>query len=266
MNITALFHKHSPFQSIQMPRRGCPRLREHVEHTRMQGTQLLWYPRSNHTWRLHNSGFGCHPEPLIWDSRSFLTGIDQGDATSRSVWSGNRSWFGQFGAMSITEAPLFFSYIYSLAAGQCDVSASPFSGEWDREKNSRQCAFSSSWRTDPPPLPRSESKSSEPTQGAISTLLEESPSSKACPPCGSEDWGCALLWLRESDGPHIAGDSLHACWIVRLLGDLCTKTRAGRYGWKLYHDISVSYRSISIIIDIFYDPFKIKTRRKIYYI
>ncbi len=43
-------------------------------------------------------------------------------------------------------------------------------------------------------------------------------------------------------------------------------TRAGRYGWKLYHDISVSYRSISIIIDIFYDPFKIRTRRKIYYI
>ncbi len=42
--------------------------------------------------------------------------------------------------------------------------------------------------------------------------------------------------------------------------------RAGRYGWKLYHDISVSYRSISIIIDIFYDPFKIRTRRKIYYI
>ncbi len=44
------------------------------------------------------------------------------------------------------------------------------------------------------------------------------------------------------------------------------ETRAGRYGWKLYHDISVSYRSISIIIDIFYDPFKIRTRRKIYYI
>ncbi len=114
MNITALFHKHSPFQSIQMPRRGCPRLREHVEHTRMQGTQLLWYPRSNHTWRLHNSGFGCHPEPLIWDSRSFLTGIGQGDATSSSVLSGNQSWFGQFGAMSITEAPLlFFLYIYT---------------------------------------------------------------------------------------------------------------------------------------------------------
>ncbi len=46
----------------------------------------------------------------------------------------------------------------------------------------------------------------------------------------------------------------------------CTSSRAGRYGWKLYHDISVSYRSISIIIDIFYDPFKIRTRRKIYYI
>ncbi len=113
MNITALFHKHSPFQSIQMPRRGCPRLREHVEHTRMQGTQLLWYPRSNHTWRLHNSGFGCHPEPLIWDRRSFLTGIGQGDATSSSVWSGNQSWFSQFGAMSITEAPLYlFIFIF----------------------------------------------------------------------------------------------------------------------------------------------------------
>ncbi len=31
---------------------------------------------------------------------------------------------------------------YSLAAGQCDVSAPPFNREWDREKNSRQCTFS----------------------------------------------------------------------------------------------------------------------------
>ncbi len=115
MNITALFHKHSPFQSIQMPRRGCPHLRERVEHMRMQGTQLLWYPRSSHTWRLHNSGFGCHPEPLIWDSRSFLTGIGQGGATSSSVRSGNQSWFGQFGVMSITEAPFYF--IFNIQPG-----------------------------------------------------------------------------------------------------------------------------------------------------
>ncbi len=125
MNITALFHKHSPFQSIQMPRRGCPRLREHVEHTRMQGTQLLWYPRGSHTWRLHNSGFGCHPEPLIWDSRSFMTGISQGGATSSSARSGNQSWFGQFGAMSITEAPLFFIYIYTAWLLASAMSARP---------------------------------------------------------------------------------------------------------------------------------------------
>ncbi len=136
-------HKHSPFQSIQTPRRGCPRLREHVEHTRMQGAQLLWYPRSSHTWRLHNSGFGCHTEPLTWDSRSFLMGIGQGGATSSSIRSGNQGWSVQFGAMSITEAPsslilhntsgniLIGGNAYSLAAGQCDVSASPFSGEWD---------------------------------------------------------------------------------------------------------------------------------------
>ncbi len=35
-------------------------------------------------------------------------------------------------------------------------------------------AHSRSWRTDPPPLSRAGSKSSDPTQGATSTLLEES--------------------------------------------------------------------------------------------
>ncbi len=113
MNITALFPKHSPFQSIQMPRRGCPRLREHVEHTRMQGTQLLWYPRSNHTWRLHNSGFGSHPGPLIWDSRSFLTGIGKGDATSSSVWSGNQAGSASSGRW-VSPKHLFFFLFFSF--------------------------------------------------------------------------------------------------------------------------------------------------------
>ncbi len=136
-----------------MPRRGCLRLRERVEHTRMQGAQLLWHPRSSHTWRLHNSGFGCHTEPFTWDSRSFLMGMGQGGVTSSSVRSGNQGWFGQFGAMRITEDRsslnlhntsgniLIGGNAYSLAAGQRDVSTSSSSGEWDREKNSGQCAF-----------------------------------------------------------------------------------------------------------------------------
>ncbi len=56
--------------------------------------------------------------------------------------------------MSVTKAPsslilynnsgsiLIGGNAYSLAAGQCDVRAPPSSGEWDREKNSGQCAFS----------------------------------------------------------------------------------------------------------------------------
>ncbi len=39
------------------------------------------------------------------DSRSFLMGIGQSGTTSISVRSRNQGWFGQFGAMSITEAP-----------------------------------------------------------------------------------------------------------------------------------------------------------------
>ncbi len=116
-----------------MPRRGCPRLRKRVEQMRMQGAQLLWYPRSSQSWRLHNSGSGCHTKPLTWDSRSFLTGIGQGGATSSSVKSGDQGWFSQFGAVSITEAPsslimhntsgniLIGGTTYSLDAGQCDV-------------------------------------------------------------------------------------------------------------------------------------------------
>ncbi len=110
----ASFHKHSPFQSIQMSRR-CPHLRKHVEHMIMQGAQLLWYTRSNQTWRLHNSGFGCHTKPLTWDSRSFLMGIGQGGATSSSVRPRDQGWFSQFGAVSITEAPCYDPAFYLLA-------------------------------------------------------------------------------------------------------------------------------------------------------
>ncbi len=196
-----------------MPRRGCPYLRTHVEHVKMQGAQLLWYPRSSQTWRLHNSGFGCHTKPLTWDSRSLMTGIrfDQGGATSSSARSRDQGWFGQFGAVSITEAPSFMivhntsgniligGNAYSLAAGQCEVCTSTFSGEWDGAKNSRQCAFSR--RTDPPPLSRAESKSSDPTRGATSTLVEESlflerVSAQRFRRLGRH----ALLWWRERDG------------------------------------------------------------------
>ncbi len=134
--------------------RECSCLQVRVEHTRMQGAQPLWYSWSSHTWRLHNSGYGCHTEPFTWDSTSLQMGIGQGGASSSSVRSGNQGWFGQFGAMSITEARssmilyntsdsiLIRGNAYSLAAGHHDVSASPSSGEWDREKNSGQCAFS----------------------------------------------------------------------------------------------------------------------------
>ncbi len=106
------------------------------------------------------------------------------------------------------------------------MSAHPPSAGSETGRRTAGNVHSRSWRTDPPRLSCSGSKSSKPTRGATSTLLEESPSSKACPPCGSRDWGCALLWWRESDSPPIAGDSIHACtelWFVRLLGDLCKK-------------------------------------------
>ncbi len=72
--------------------------------------------------------------------------------TSPTLYPLGQGWFGQFG--TITKAPsslilyntsgciLIGGKAYSLAAGQCDVRASPSSGEWDREKNSGQCAFS----------------------------------------------------------------------------------------------------------------------------
>ncbi len=91
---------------------------------------------------------------LTWDSRSLLMGIGQGGATSSSVRSRDQGWFGQFGAVTITEAPSFLivhntsgniligGNAYSLAAGQRDVSTATLSGEWDGATNSGQCAFS----------------------------------------------------------------------------------------------------------------------------
>ncbi len=164
-------------------RRGCPHLRKHVEHVRMPDAQL-WYLRSSQTWRLHNSGFGCHTKLFTWDSRSFLMSIGQGGATSSSVRSGDQGWFGQFGAVSITEAPsslivhntsgniLIGGNAYSLAAGQCDVCTFPFSGEWDGGRRTVGNAHSRSWWTYPPPLSRT--GPNHPTRGATSTLLEES--------------------------------------------------------------------------------------------
>ncbi len=96
-----------------------------------------------------------------------------------------------------------------LLASAMSARPRPAGSETGRRKAGS--AHSRSWRTDPPPLSRSEYKSSEPTRGATSTLPEESRSSKACPPRGSGDRGCALLWWRESDSPPIAGDLLPAC-------------------------------------------------------
>ncbi len=108
------------------------------------------------------------------------------------------------------------------------MSARPFPVGSETGWRTAGSAHSRSWRTDPPPLSRSGSKSSEPTRGAISTLLEESPSLKACPPRRSGDRGCALLWWRGEYRPPIAGDPLPACtapWSEFLPGDLYTKPR-----------------------------------------
>ncbi len=108
------------------------------------------------------------------------------------------------------------------------MSARPLPAGSETGWRTAASTHSRSWRTDPPPLSRSGSKSSEPTRGAISTLLEESPSSKACPPRRSGDRGCALLWWRGEYHPPIAGDPLPACtanWSEFLPGDLYTKPR-----------------------------------------
>ncbi len=122
----------------------------------IQGSQLLWYPRSSQTTRQDSttpaSGAKLNrsleiADPSWWGS---------GRAVPPAALSGpgDQGWFGQFGAVSITKAPsslivhntsgniLIGGNAYSLAAGQCDVCTSPFSGEWDGAKNSGQCAFS----------------------------------------------------------------------------------------------------------------------------
>ncbi len=81
-------------------------------------------------------------------------GIGQGGVIRSSVRFRDQGWFGQFRAVSITEASSFLivhntsgnilivGNAYSLAAGQCNVCTSTFSGEWNGAKNSGQCTFS----------------------------------------------------------------------------------------------------------------------------
>ncbi len=150
-------------------------------------------------------------EPSTWDSKSFLMGIGQGGATSSSVRSGNQAGSAGSGwRVSLKLAPPWSCIKPVAIFWSEDVSVCLSSGEWDREKNSWQCTFSLVMDRSTS-APCRGSKSSKPTLGATSTLLEESPSSKACPPHGSGDRGCALLWWRGSDNLPIAEDSLHVC-------------------------------------------------------
>ncbi len=52
------------------------------------------------TWSFQRSGRGCHKVPHLWVSRSFLRGICQWGAVTRSISSGNQVWVGQYGATS----------------------------------------------------------------------------------------------------------------------------------------------------------------------
>ncbi len=73
------------------------------------------------------------------------------------------------------------------------MSARPLPAGSETGRRTAGSARSRSLKTNPPLLSRSGSKLSEPTRGVISTLLGESPFSKACPLLGSGDRGCALL-------------------------------------------------------------------------
>ncbi len=126
----------------------------------------------------------------------------------------------------------------------------------ETERRTAGSAPSHSCQTDPPPLSRRGSKSSELTRGATSTLLEESPSSKACPPCSSRDRGCALLWWRGSDNLPIAGDSLPVCtehwserWFMYEITDVlsvristCCSSSCGRKSYRAKKTSSSSKR------------------------
>ncbi len=229
------FHKHSPFQSIQTPRRVClahenvgrsaplispkqpdmkaPQLQVQVPHqTAHLRLQIL--PGRVRPGRRHQKICQVQGPRLVQPVR----GIDYHRSTLLP-WS------------CITPVAIYWleeTHTAWLLASA--MSAHPPSAGSETGRRTAGNVHSRSWRPDPPRLSCSGSKSSKPTRGATrgatSTLLEESPSSKACPPCGSRDWGCALLWWRESESPPIAGDSIHACtelWFVRLRGDLCKK-------------------------------------------
>ncbi len=178
-----------------MPRRWFPRL-ESVSSTRecraLSSSDIS--EAATHEGST-TPGSGATP-PLIWDSRSFLTGIGQG-CHQQLCPVREPSWFGQFGAMSITEAPFYF--IFNIQPGCWPVR---------RQRVPLQ-----------PSLQRGVRQGDEQQAMCILELVANRSTSAA------PYWGCALLWLRESDSPLIAGDSLHACWIVLLLGDYVRKHR-----------------------------------------
>ncbi len=59
-------------------------------------------PGTRHVLSFQRSGRGCHKVPRLWVSRSYLRGICQGGAVTRSISSGNQVRVGQYGATSKT--------------------------------------------------------------------------------------------------------------------------------------------------------------------
>lgn len=70
----------------------------------------------------------------------------------------------------------------------------------------------------------------------------------------SRTWRPAVLPM--ADGA-VEGISWHLKFFVWYFGRL--RSRAGRYGWKIYYNKSVSYQSIWIIIDSFFKKYSTET-------
>ncbi len=106
------------------------------------------------------------------------------------------------------------------------MSARPLPAGSETGRRTAGSAHSRSWRTDPPPLSWSSSKSSEPDSWCNLPSPWGIPFLESMSARGSGDRGCVLLWWRGSGNPPIAGDSLPACtelWSVRCLDDLCMR-------------------------------------------
>ncbi len=202
----------------------------------IQGSQLLWYPRSSQTTRQDSttpaSGATLNRSLEIADPS--WRGSGRAAPPAALSGPGDQGWFGQFGAVSITKAPsslivhntsgniLIGGNAYSLAAGQCDVCTSPFSGEWDGAKNSGQCAFSLVENRSTSVPYRVQIIRTRP-EVQLTLSLRNPSSSKEYLPCGSGDWGRALLWWRESEGSMFVQSFGSYKLVQGGLGDLCKK-------------------------------------------